>query len=190
MLGFGKKRKIERQTADWLAHQNEFGVRPKYLRYVATFPTRLLGGIGDKVHWVRFTMPDGIKGLGFVNPPLTWAFGGQKVNSINEGMQFVAYCGWARMFQLTQSGQVQTEFASDGELSRFLEKKSRDGFTNIAVQTSYKINHLEIFEYSAASKGKLFKGAGNSMYDVWFPLNRPELHLPTIYYYLGSQTIN
>lgn len=190
MFGFWKKRKIKQQMADWLTHQNEFGVRPKYLRYVSTFPTRLLGGIGDEVHWVRFTMPDGTKGLGFVNPPLTWAFGGQKVNSIDDGKQFIAYCGWARLFQLTQAGQVKTEFESDGELSRFLQKKFTDKFTNIVVQVSYKIGQLEIFEYSAAYEGKLFKGAGNSMYDVWFPLNSPELHLPTIYYYLGSQTIN
>ena len=74
MFGFGKKRAIEKEMADWLAHPAEFGVQPKSVRLKRTYRGEVINTGAVEIHLVEYEMPDGTQGRGFVNGPLTWSF--------------------------------------------------------------------------------------------------------------------
>src|SRR5688572_27908094 len=110
MFGFGNKRKIENEMAEWLAHPNEFGVRPKSVRHKRTYKAKLIGHGDVEIHLVEYVMPDGRNGRGFVNPPLTWSFLGDGANTIDDDNLVLAYCGWAWLFPAIQAGSALTQF--------------------------------------------------------------------------------
>lgn len=65
MLGFGSKLAIEEEMADWLAHPNEFGVRPKTVRFKRTYKAELVTHGKLEIHLVEYTRPDDTTGRGF-----------------------------------------------------------------------------------------------------------------------------
>jgi hypothetical protein len=122
MLGFGSRRRIEREMAEWLAHPNEYGVPPTQVRLKRTYRGNLVTHGDVELHLVEYEMPDGTKGRGFVNEGLTWSFLGDKVNAIKDDDLLVAYCGWAWLFPAMQAGNVATEFLSLTEEAAFRAK--------------------------------------------------------------------
>src|ERR1035437_769616 len=124
MLGLGNKRPKEQKMAEWLAHPSEFGVLPESVHFKRTYKAKLITYGRVEIHLVDYKMPDGTIGRGFVNDGLTWSFLGEQVNSIKDDDLFVAYCGWAWLFPALQKGNVQTTFVSNGEESKFLDRKS------------------------------------------------------------------
>ena len=189
MFGFGSKRSIEEKMAEWLAHPNEFGVRPASVRFKRTYKGKLITHGDVEIHLVEYRMPDGTAGRGFVNGPLTWSFLGGEVNSISDGDLLLAYCGWAWLFPALQGGTVQTDFVSAGEEARFLSKKKAEGFESIQLTSRYKIGTSELFEFTATRHGKTLKGAGDSNVEVSFGPDDPKCGLPSIYYLLAGQVI-
>jgi hypothetical protein len=112
MFGFGSKRAIEEKMAGWLAHPNEFGVRPESVRFKRTYKAQLVTYGKVQIHLVGYRMPDGTTGRGFVNDGLTWSFIGAEVNSLNDDDLFVAYCGWAWLFPALQGGTARRDTRS------------------------------------------------------------------------------
>ena len=125
MFGFGNKKKHEDQMAEWLAHPNEFGVRPKSVRHKRTYKGNLMGHGDVEIQLIEYVMPDGTQGRGFVNGPLTWSFLGEGVNVIDDDNLLLAYCGWSWLFPALQAGGVITNFASEGEEDRYIAQKQQ-----------------------------------------------------------------
>lgn len=73
VFGLGTRR-IENEMAEWLAHPNEFGVRPKRVQLKRTYRVNVITYGDVKLHLVEYEMPDGTAGRGFVNGSLTWSF--------------------------------------------------------------------------------------------------------------------
>jgi hypothetical protein len=189
MLGFGSKRRIENEMADWLRHPNEFGVPPKYVRLRRTYRGKLITHGDVELHLVQYEMPDGTKGRGFVNGSLTWSFLGDEVNSIDDDDLLIAYCGWAWLFPALQVGNVATEFMSLSEEAAFRAKKEKDGLQNLEFTNRYKIGTSELFEYHARLRGKRIKGAGDTESEVSYEEDDPRFNLPSIYFLLGRESI-
>jgi len=191
MFGFGNKHKnaAEAAMSEWLAHPAEFGTSPKSVRYKRTYKGELLSYGTVEIHLVAYEMPDGTVGRGFVNGDLTWSFLGNDVNRINETDLLSAYCGWAWLFPAVQTGNVLTDFQSEGEASLLSAKKVREGFERITISGQYKIGTSELFEFSAAKQGKSYVGAGDSNGDVVFEKGDPYSAVPAIYFLLGGQLV-
>jgi hypothetical protein len=189
MFGFGSKRPIEEKMAEWLAHPNEFGVRPSSVRFKRTYKAKLITYGDVKIHLVEYAMPDGTTGRGFVNAGLTWSFLGPAVNSIQDDDLFVAYCGWAWLFPPLQNGNVQTNFASSGEEARYLARKKEEGLTDIEVTERYKIGTSELTGFRAKRDGSPVQGAGDTNGEVVFASSDPRFTLPSIYFLLGQQVV-
>ena len=182
------KRQIEKQMAEWLSHTAEFGVVPKSVCHSRTYKPTIAGDGDVVVHLVAYEMPDGTKSRGFVNPPLTWSFLGD-TSAFSDDELFVAYCGWAWIFPRLQAGKVLTEFASDGEESRYIAQKRTQGVSDIKVTSRYKIGTSEIYEIQGLRDGKPFKAAGNTEVESAFAAGAPCFMLPAVYSLLGSQVI-
>jgi hypothetical protein len=189
MFGFGNKRPIEERMAAWLAHPNEFGVRPESVRFKKTYKAKLITYGNVEIHLVDYKMPGGTTGRGFVNGGLTWSFLGEEVNALKDDDLFVAYCGWAWLFPALQGGTVQNQFASGGEEARYLAKKGREGLSEIRVTARYKIGTSELTEFTAMRNGTSVKGAGDSTAEVEFAQSDARFNLPSIYFLLGQQVI-
>lgn len=189
MFGFGRKRKIEEEMAEWLAHPNEFGERPALVELKRSYKVRVVTHGDEEVHLVAYRMADGTEGRGFVNGSLTWSFLGDDVNAIEDDDLLVAYYGWAWLFCAIEADTVSTEFLSLTEEQQFLEKKTREGFTAIRIGSRYKIGTSELFEYEAIRNGIAHKGAGDTQSEVCFPMSNPKSVLPPIYFLLGGEVI-
>jgi hypothetical protein len=189
MFGFGNKRQIEDKMAEWLAHPNEFGVRPESVRFKKTYKAKLITYGNVEIHLVEYKMPDGTTGRGFVNGGLTWSFLGEEVNALKDDDLFVAYCGWAWLFPALQGGTVQTDFTSSGEEARYLAKKKQEGLREIEVTARYKIGTSELTEFKALRDGSPVKGAGDSTAEVELAQSDARFNLPSIYFLLGQQVI-
>jgi len=184
----GEIKEIENCMAKWLAHPAEFGVAPKAVRYLRTYKLTLIGDGDIDVHLVEYEMPGYTKSRGFVNPPLTWSFLGD-TSEFSDHELLVAYCGWAWMFPRIQAGTVVTNFASDGEETRYIAQKKAQGFSDIKVTSSYKIGTSEIYEVDGVLAGKPTKSAGNTEAETVFTADSPQFKLPAIYSFLGPQVI-
>ena len=189
MFGFGRKRKIEEEMAEWLAHPNEFGERPALVQLKRSYKVRVVTHGDEEVHLVEYKMPDGTEGRGFVNGSLTWSFLGREVNAIEDDDLLVAYYGWAWLFCAMQDDTVSTEFFSLSEERGFIEKKTREGFTAIKIGKRYKIGTSELFEYEAMRGGIAHRGAGNTESEVCFAMSSPKSVLPPIYFLVGGEVI-
>ena len=189
MFGFGNKRQIEDKMAEWLAHPNEFGVRPESVRFKKTYKAKLITYGNVEIHLVEYKMSDGTTGRGFVNGGLTWSFLGEEVNALKDDDLFVAYCGWAWLFPALQGGTVQTDFTSSGEEARYLAKKKQEGLREIEVTARYKIGTSELTEFKALRDGSPVKGAGDSTAEVELAQSDARFNLPSIYFLLGQQVI-
>jgi len=190
MFGFLNKGEIEDQMAEWLAHPNEFGVRPRTIKYKRTFKGTLVGQGKVKIHLVEYVMPDGTKGRGFVNGSLTWAFLGDNINDIEDNDLLLGYCGWATLFPLMQSGGAQTKFISNGEEACYVALKQSQGVSDVKIVARYKIGDAEFFEFTGTADGQSVKGAGNTEADITFNADQPQYHLPQIYFLLGFESID
>lgn len=189
MFGFGVKRRVENEMADWLAHPQEFGQRPKKVRLKRTYRGHMVTYGDVELHLVEYEMPNGTKGRGFVNGSLTWSFLGDEVNVIDDADLVVAYCGWSWLFPALQAGNVATEFLSLSEEAAFRAKKERDGLGDLQFTDRYKIGSSELFEYRATSNGKRVRGAGDTEAEVSYTEDDPRFNLPSIYFLLGQHTI-
>lgn len=189
MLGFKNKKSIENEMSEWLAHPHEFGIQPKSVRFKRTYKVNLVSYGTMKIHLVNYEMPNGILGRGFVNGNLTWSFLGSDINLLNDDDLLTAYCGWAWLFPALQSDAVITDFESEGELERFMEKKKKEGFQAIKIGDRFKIGTSELFEYKSTKQGIEFNGAGDSNIDISFQTGDPKSNLPAIYFLLGEQVI-
>jgi hypothetical protein len=189
MFGFGRKKKIEDEMAQWLAHPLEFGVLPASTRFKRSYNVRVITHGDEQVHLVEYEMPDGTKGRGFVNGSLTWSFLGDAVNAIEDDDLLVAYYGWAWLFSGIQANTVATEFKSLTEEDEFFEKKVQEGFANVRFGARYKIGTSELFEYTATKDGIDYRGAGDTESDVCFATTDPKACLPSIYFLLGPMVI-
>jgi hypothetical protein len=183
--GSAKEREAETAMAEWLAHPSEFGVRPDSVRFERTYHGRLPGAGEIEVDLVEYVMPDGTTGRGFVNGPLTWSFVGDEVTPIGDDDLFLAYCGWAWLFPALRSGDVETEFISDGEEQRFLEQKDQQGLRDIEITSRYRIGGTELFEFTGTYEERSVKGAGNTDDEVEFVDGDPLSNLPPVYFLLG-----
>lgn len=188
MFGLGSKKKYEDQMAEWLAHPNEFGVRPKSVRHKRTYQTSLIHG-DTEIHLCEYLMPDGTRGRGFVNGSLTWSFLGVGVNGIDDENLILAYCGWTWLFPAMQSGGVVTDFVSGGEEARFVAQKQEQGLTDVMITNRYLIGTSELFEFVGNYQGTPAKGAGDTESEVGFMAGDPCFNLPSIYFLLGRQVI-
>ncbi len=189
MFGFGKSRTIEKEMADWLAHPMEFGVPPKTVRFKRTYRGEVIVTGAVEIHLVEYEMPDGTKGRGFVNGPLTWSFLGEEVNAMSDDDLMVAYWGWAWLFPALSAGNAVEQFLSLTEEAAFTAKKLADGFDEIRLTSRYKIGTSELFEFKGTSQGKLFVGAGNTEAEVVIETTDPKSALPPIYFLLGREVI-
>ena len=189
MFGFRSRRSIENEMAEWLAHPNEFGVRPKTVRLKRTYKANLITQGDRELHLVEYAMPDGTTGRGFVNGSLTWSFLGEEVNAISDDDLLVAYCGWAWLFPALQAGTVATEFVSLSEEAAFRAKKHDDGLENLVLTDRYKIGTSELFEFKAIKNGRQIRGAGDTASEVSYEENDPRCNLPSIYFLLGRVSI-
>ena len=189
MFGFGTRRRIESEMAEWLAHPNEFGVKPKSVRLRRTYKGNVTTYGDVELHLVAYEMPDGTRGRGFVNGSLTWSFLGEGVGAIGDDDLLVAYCGWAWLFPALQAENVATEFLSLSEEQDFRAKKQRDGLENIEFTKRYKIGTSELFEYRATKNGKKVRGAGDTESEVSYDEDDPRFNLPSIYFLIGRQSI-
>ena len=189
VFGFGKTRAIEKEMADWLAHPMEFGVQPKTVRFKRTYRGEVIITGAVEIHLVEYEMPNGRKGRGFVNGPLTWSFLGEEVNAMADDDLMVAYWGWAWLFPAVQAGNAVQDFESLTEEPAFIAKKLADGFDEIQLTSRYKIGTSELFEFKGTSQGKLFVGAGNTESEVAFEASDPKSALPTIYFLLAREVI-
>jgi hypothetical protein len=189
VFGLGKKRAVEQEMADWLAHPMEFGVPPKTVRLKRTYRGEVITQGAVTIHLVEYEMPDGTLGRGFVNGSLTWSFPGDDINAIADDDLMVAYCGWAWLFPATQAGNVPSEFESLTEERAFTEKKLADGFADVQLGSRYQIGTSELFEFKGTSNGQQFVGAGNTESEVVFAATDPKAALPPIYFLLGREVI-
>jgi len=189
MFGLKNKRAIERQMAEWLAHEMEFGVLPETVRFKRTYKAKLITFGSVQIHLVDYKMPDGTIGRGFVNDGLTWSFLGEQVNSIKDDDLFVAYCGWAWLFPALQKGNVQRTFLSNGQESKFLAKMQAEGISEIQIRERYKIGTSELTEFVGKRQGVVVKGAGDLNSEVLFSATDANFNLPSIYFLLGQQVI-
>ena len=189
MFGFGKKKAIEKHMAEWLEHPNEFGVKPKSVKFKKTYKGRLLG-LGDtEIHLVDYTMPDGRTGRGFVNGSLTWSFLGDEVNSIDDNNLIKAYCGWAWLFPSLQQGNVATRFDGEAEQARLAASLESQGVQELQFRDKYKIGDSELFEFFGTLNGEKIRGAGDSGHQTMFRQSQTQFALPTIYFHLGDEVI-
>jgi hypothetical protein len=188
MFGFGSKKKYEEEMAEWLAHPNEFGVRPKSVKHKRTFKGSLVGDGPTEIHLVEYVMPNGTAGRGFVNRPLTWSFLGD-MSGISDDELLLAYCGWAWLFPRIQAGSVLTDFVSEGEEAQYIAKKVSEGFANIEVTGRYKIGTSELFEITGTHGSQPARAAGNTEGDTSIAKADPCYKLPPIYFFLGTQVI-
>jgi len=78
MLGFGSRRRVENEMAEWLSHPSEFGVRPMHVHLRRTYRGNVITHGDVELHLLQYEMPDGTKGRGFVNGSLTWSFLGDE----------------------------------------------------------------------------------------------------------------
>jgi hypothetical protein len=182
-------RRIEEEMAQWLAHPNEFGVRPKRVRLKRTYRLSVITYGDVKLHLVEYGMPDGTAGRGFVNGSLTWSFLGDEVNAISDDDLLIAYCGWAWLFPAMQAGNVVAQFVSLTEEQAFRAKKEGEGLCSFEVLNRYQIGTSELFEYRATRDGKKVRGAGNTEAEVSYEEADPRSNLPSIYFMLGQQAI-
>lgn len=189
MFGLRFRRRIEREMAEWLAHPNEFGVRPKRVRLRRTYRGNLITHGDVELHLVEYEMPDGTRGRGFVNGSLTWSFLGDGLNAISDDDLLIAYCGWAWLFPALQAGNVATEFRSLTEEDAFRAKKAGEGLQNLELTNRYRIGTSELFEYRATKNGKKVAGAGDTELDVSYEEGDPRFNLPSIYFLLGRESI-
>lgn len=189
MFGFGSRGRIENEMAEWLAHPQEFGERPKKVRLKRTYRGQMVTYGKVEFHLVEYEMPNGVCGRGFVNGSLTWSFLGDDVNVISDEDLVVAYCGWAWLFPALQIGNVATEFMSLSEEADFRAKKERDGLQELVFTERYKIGTSELFGYTAMSNGKRVRGAGDTAAEVSYEEDHPRFNLPSIYFLLGEHTI-
>jgi hypothetical protein len=189
LFGFGSRRRIESEMAEWLAHPNEFGAKPTRVNFKRTYKAKVITYGDVEIHLVAYEMPDGTKGRGFVNGSLTWSFLGDGVNAITDDDLFVAYCGWAWLFPALQVGNVATEFLSLSEEQDFRDKKRKDGLENIEFTSRYKIGTSELFEYRAVRDGRKVRGAGDTHSEVSYEESDPRFALPSIYFLLGKESI-
>ena len=189
MFGFGSRARLESEMAQWLAHPNEFGERPKKVRLKRTYRGHMVKYGDVELHLVEYEMPNGYRGRGFVNGSLTWSFLGDEVNAIADDDLVVAYCGWAWLFPALQAGNVATEFMSLSEEADFRAKKEGDGLQGLEFTTRYKIGTSELFEYQATLNGKRVRGAGATDTEVSYEESDPRFNLPSIYFLLGQHTI-
>jgi hypothetical protein len=188
MFGFGNKNKITDEMAAWLAHPNEFGVRPKSVHHKRTYRCRLTSQGEVAIHLVEYVMPNGLIGRGFVNGSLTWSFIGDEVNAIDDDNLLLAYCGWSWLFPAMQTGHVQTTFSSDAE-AEYVAQKREEGVGDVVITNRYKIGTSELFEFTGRLEGKPVKGAGNAGGEVRFEAGDPCMRLPSIYFLLGGQVL-
>ena len=175
--------------ADWLAHPMEFGVPPKTVRLKRTYRGEVIITGAVEIHLVEYEMPDGTKGRGFVNGPLTWSFLGEEVNAIADDHLMEAYWGWAWLFPAVQAGNAVMDFESLTEEPAFTAKKLADGFDEIRMTSRYKIGTSELFEFKGTSGGKLMIGAGNTESEVVFDATDPRAALPPIHFLLAREVI-
>lgn len=184
-----RTRRVENEMAEWLAHPNEFGVRPKRVQLKRTYRVNVITYGDVKLHLVEYEMPDGTAGRGFVNGALTWSFLGDEVNAMSDDDLLIAYCGWAWLFPALQAGNVVTEFVSATEEQAFRAKKEGEGLCSLELSNRYKIGTSELFEYVATKDGQRVRGAGNTEAEVGYVERDPRFGLPSIYFLLGSQAI-
>jgi hypothetical protein len=189
MFGFGNRRKIEEAMAEWLAHPQEWGVRPSSVRFTRTYTGTLMGQGNVDIHLVEYVMPDGTKGRGFVNGPLTWSFVGDEINEIDDDTLLLAYCGWSWLFPAIQAGAVLTSFLSEGEEARYVAQKQEAGLADVVITNRYKIGTSELFEFTGTLQGKPVRGAGDTENEVGFMADDPRFNLPSIYFLLARQVI-
>jgi hypothetical protein len=189
MFGLRLRRRIEREMAEWLAHPNEFGVRPKRVRLRRTYRGNLITHGDVELHLVEYEMPDGTRGRGFVNGSLTWSFLGDGLNAISDDDLLIAYCGWAWLFPALQAGNVATEFRSLTEEDALRAKKVTEGLQDMELTKRYRIGTSELFEYRATKNGKKVTGAGNTELEVSYEEGDPRFNLPSIYFLLGRESI-
>lgn len=190
MFGFGSKfKKEEEAIAQWLAHPNEFGVAPKRVKHRRAHALKTMWG-PVTVHVLDYEMPDGTRGIGFVNP-ITWSFFADRVPEIPEDELVRAYMGWAFLFPALQSGKATSDFVSEGEEQRFLEMKAMQRvFSDIEITARYKIGTSELFEYRGKFEGMTVRGAGNVESEVVFDESDPCYDLPAIYFLLGREVVS
>ena len=188
MFGFGKKRAIEKEMADWLAHPAEFGVQPKSVRLKRTYRGEVIVTGAVEIHLVEYEMPDGTQGRGFVNGPLTWSFLSD-LSAMSDDDLMLAYWGWAWLFPALQAGNAVQDFQSLSEQQAFTEKKHADGFAELQLGSRYKIGTSELFEFRGTAGGTAFVGAGNTESEVVFEATDAKAALPPIYFLLGREVI-
>ena len=188
MFGFGKKRAIEKEMADWLAHPAEFGVQPKMVRLKRTYRGEVINTGAVEIHLVEYEMPDGTQGRGFVNGPLTWSFLSD-LSAMSDDDLMLAYWGWAWLFPALQAGNAVQDFQSLSEQQAFTEKKRADGFADLQLGSRYKIGTSELFEFKGTAGGTAFVGAGNTESEVVFEASDAKAALPPIYFLLGREVI-
>lgn len=172
--------------SQWLADPLEFGCPPKSVRLLHTYHVSIKHRGPTDVHLLRYEMPNGAIGRGFVNPT-TWSFQGDKVNQIPDDDLLLAYMGWLYVFPTLQNGHLVPITTSEGEEQRLLEKKANAGFTEVVILERYQLlQSIELFEWRAQYQGEPVRGAGNSSnIDLWHPASHPRYHLPALYYLFG-----
>jgi hypothetical protein len=183
------KRESEERMAEWLAHPNEFGVRPTTVHLKRTYHGNMAGYGDVQIHLLEYQMPDGTQGRGFINGSLTWSFLGEKVNTISDDDLLVAYCGWSFLTPALHTGDIVTQFVSEGEEARYLARKQQQGLTGVTITMRYKIGTSEVFEFTGHFQGTPARGAGDTNCEVGFLPNDPRFNLPAIYFLVGQQVI-
>jgi len=189
MFGLGKKRPIEKQMAEWLAHPNEFGVKPESVKFKKTYKGTLLGMGKTEIHLVDYKMPGGVTGRGFVNGSLTWSFLGDQVKAIDDYNLIKAYCGWAWLFPSIQHGNVVTNFDSEAEQARLSANLESQGIQELKFREKYKMGDSELFEFFGKQDGEEIRGAGDSEFQTIFRKSQTQFGLPAIYFHLGGEVI-
>ena len=177
----------EKAMAAWLAGPAEFGVAPAAVLHRKVCHLITTYGPLD-VHLLDYEMPDGTKGVGFVNP-ITWSFLGARVPEIPEDELITAYMGWAWLAPSIQSGKVLTKFQSSGEEGRFKELKAAHGFADVSIESRYKLGDSEIFAYRAQFDGLPVRGAGNTEAESVFDESDARFCIPPIYFLIGRQVV-
>ena len=187
MFGFGKKQE-EKEMADWLEKSQDFGTRPKSVKFKRTYHTKIAGEDGRKeIHLLDYVMPDGKAGRGFLNGERTWSFK-EDVSGIPDHDLVLAYCGWSWLTPRLASGVAQTTFESDGEdEAAYLAQKKEEGFENLEVIARYQFGQSEVFELRGTHSGEPARSAGNTEMDTSIVESDPCFKLPTVYFLLGAQ---
>jgi hypothetical protein len=179
-------RVVEDVLAKWLAHAQEYGVKPARVKYLATLTAYLAGQ--DQpivVHVLEFQMPDGSYGKGYVGP-LTWAFEGSLPYDQLSNRQLVdVYTGWLWLFSALNKGAAKTDFQPTTR-EALLHSLAQKKIEMLKVTSQYRVGDSEFYEFVGQGPNGPIKGAGSTESQLILDAASPEASLPLVYTYLAK----